>query len=124
MTGTNLTIRISDDAAALACGADAIADAFEKAGCNVMRVSSWGMHWLEPLVDIDGIGYGPVTIGDVSDILNGQAKALCIGKIADHPFVARQQRLTFARAGKTRPLSLEDYAASGGWAGLENARHV
>ena len=47
---------------------------------------------------------------------------LCIGGIADHPFIARQQRLTFARAGRTRPLSLEDYAATGGWAGLSRAR--
>jgi formate dehydrogenase iron-sulfur subunit len=123
-TGLNLTIRISDDAAALACGADAIAEAFENAGCEVMRVSSWGMHWLEPLVDIDGTGYGPVTAQDIPDILNGQADALCIGKIADHPFIAKQQRLTFARAGKTRPLSLDDYAASGGWAGLEKAQHI
>jgi formate dehydrogenase iron-sulfur subunit len=30
--------------------------------------------------------------------------------------------LTFARAGKTRPLSLDDYRATGGWAGLERAR--
>jgi formate dehydrogenase iron-sulfur subunit len=47
---------------------------------------------------------------------------LCIGPIADHPFIARQTRLTFARAGLTRPLSLEDYAATGGWAALDRAR--
>ena len=63
------TVRISDDAAALACGADAVADAFAAAGCTVERVSSWGMHWLEPLVEIDGIGYGPVTLNDVAKIL-------------------------------------------------------
>jgi formate dehydrogenase iron-sulfur subunit len=49
---------------------------------------------------------------------------LCIGPIAEHPFIARQQRLTFARAGKTRPLSLDDYAATGGWAGLDRARSL
>ncbi len=54
-------VRISDDAVALACGADAVAAAFAAAGCVVERVSSWGMHWLEPLVEIDGIGFGPVT---------------------------------------------------------------
>ena len=59
------TVRISDDAAALACGADAVAAAFEAAGCTVERVSSWGMHWLEPLVEIDGIGFGPVGVADV-----------------------------------------------------------
>jgi formate dehydrogenase iron-sulfur subunit len=51
-----VTVRISDDALALACGADDVAAAFAKAGCTVERVSSWGMHWLEPLAEIDGQG--------------------------------------------------------------------
>ncbi len=151
-------VRISDDALALACGADAVAAEFTAAGCTVERTSSWGMQWLEPLVEIDGIGWGPVTVADVAGILpslgrgtsaaggGGSPQAqrpagsphhhpadgpppragedLCIGPIADHPFVARQQRLTFARAGRTRPLSLNDYAATGGWAGLNRARSL
>lgn len=114
-------VRISDDALAIACGADALADAFERAGCTVERVSSWGMHWLEPLVEIDGLGFGPASPGDVEAILAGTSPK-AIGAIADCPFIASQQRLTFARAGRTRPLSLEDYAATGGWAGLARAR--
>ena len=114
-------VRISDDALALACGADAVADAFTAAGCTVERTSSWGMHWLEPLVEMDGIGFGPVTVTDVASILAGTSD-LGIGIIASHPFIARQQRLTFSRAGRTRPLSLDDYAATGGWAGLNRAR--
>lgn len=119
-----MKVRISDDALAIACGADAVAAAFTAAGAQVERTSSWGMHWLEPLVEIDGIGYGPVTEADAPAILKGQAENLSIGVIADHPFLARQQRLTFARAGKTRPLSLEDYAATGGWLGLARAREM
>ncbi len=119
-----MKVRISDDALALACGADAVATAFADAGAEVERVSSWGMHWLEPLVEINGIGFGPVTAADVAEILNGGADALCIGPIAAHPFIARQQRLTFARAGKTRPLSLDDYYATGGWQGLAKAREI
>ena len=159
-------VRISDDALALACGADAVAAAFEAAGCTVERVSSWGMHWLEPLVEVDGVGFGPVAVADVLKILPGTGRGtatrsggveghgphratspgqpivpvplhhpadgspprsgedLCIGTIAAHPFIADQQRLTFARAGKTRPLSLDDYAATGGWAGLTRARSL
>jgi formate dehydrogenase iron-sulfur subunit len=116
-----ITVRISDDALALACGADAVARAFEAKGCTVERVSSWGMHWLEPLVDIDGMGYGPVAPGDVAGVLDGSSSK-AVGRIADHPFVAGQQRLTFARAGRTRPLRLDDYAATGGWVGLDRAR--
>jgi len=119
-----MKVRISDDALAIACGADAVAKAFTDAGSEVERVSSWGMHWLEPLVEINSIGFGPVTPADVSDILAGGADALCIGPIAAHPFIARQQRLTFARAGKTRPLDLDDYYATGGWQGLAKAREL
>ncbi len=113
-------VRISDDALALACGADAVAAAFAAAGCTVERVSSWGMHWLEPLAEIGGIGFGPVSTDDVPAVLAGTSPK-SIGPIAQHPFIARQQRLTFARAGQTRPLSLEDYAATGGWVGLTRA---
>ncbi len=115
-------VRISDDAVAMACGADAVAAAFVAAGATVERVSSWGMHWLEPLVEIAGIGYGPATPAMVADILAGRAAS--IGRIEDHPFLARQTRLTFARAGRTRPTSLDDYAATGGWRGLERARAI
>ncbi|HEY6870201.1 MAG TPA: formate dehydrogenase, partial [Novosphingobium sp.] len=114
-------VRISDDALALACGADAVAAAFAEAGCVVVRVSSWGMHWLEPLVEIGGNGFGPVSPADVPAILAGTSPT-AIGPIADHPFLSRQRRLTFARAGRARPLSLDDYAALGGWAGLDRAR--
>jgi len=118
------TVRISDDAVARACGADRVADAFAKLGWTVERVSSWGMHWLEPLVEIDGVGWGPVSAARVAEIAEGKADDICIGPIAEHPFVASQHRLTFARAGRTRPLSLDDYAATGGWAGLDRARQI
>jgi formate dehydrogenase iron-sulfur subunit len=80
------------------------------------------MQWLEPLVDIDGVGYGPVSVDQVPDIINGKAASL--GRIEDHPFIANQTRLTFSRAGKTRPLSLDDYYASEGWLGLAKAREM
>jgi formate dehydrogenase iron-sulfur subunit len=117
------TVRIADDAMALACGADALAAAFEAAGCTVERVSGWGMHWLEPLVEVGGLGFGPACAADVAAILDGSSTK-AIGRISDHPFIARQQRLTFARAGQTRPLSLVDYAATGGWTGLMRARSL
>ena len=149
-----MKVRISDDAVALACGADGIAAAFAAAGAEVERVSSWGMHWLEPLVEIDGIGYGPVSMRQVDEVLRRHAGSqrvavsasmplsqssddseawtlkqvqgddLCVGYLEHHPFIAKQSRLTFARAGKTRPLSLDDYAATGGWAGLAKAHAI
>ncbi len=123
MTVTGKTVRISDDALARACGADAVGDAFANAGFTVQRVSSWGMHWLEPLVEIDGHGFGRVTPNDVVAIIDDDSDK-AIGPIADHPFIASQQRLTFARAGRTQPLSLEDFEATGGWSGLRRAKEI
>lgn len=117
-----MIVRISDDAVAIACGADDVAAAFIAAGVAVERVSSWGMQWLEPLVEIDGVGFGPVSVDQVPAIINGSAPS--VGRIEEHPFIANQTRLTFARAGKTRPLSLDDYYASEGWLGLAKAHEM
>src|SRR5690606_41166470 len=117
--GSPMIVRISDDALARALGADELALAFAKKGHDVQRTSSWGMQWLEPLVEIDGNGFGPATLDDVDAILDGSSDK-AIGRIEEHPFLAKQQRLTFARAGKTRPLNLEDYEATGGWSGLRD----
>lgn len=46
---------------------------------------------------------------------------LALGLVEQIPYLKSQQRLLFARAGITRPLSLEDYRAHGGFAGLERA---
>ena len=42
-----------------------------------------------------------------------------MGKVADIEWLARQDRLTFSRAGETNPLSLDEYKAHGGYQGLE-----
>lgn len=116
---------IADDSAAIACGSDAVAAVFAAAGATIERTSSWGLHWLEPLVEIERgdkrVAYGPVTVADVGAVLDDNAPHLRLGDIRTHPFLARQTRLTFARAGRTRPLDLGDYEATGGWQGLRRA---
>ncbi|MFG1608942.1 formate dehydrogenase beta subunit [Actinoplanes sp. NPDC049265] len=47
---------------------------------------------------------------------------LGIGLVEEHEWLAGQQRVTFARMGVTDPLSLDDYVAHGGLAGLRRAR--
>ncbi len=44
-----------------------------------------------------------------------------IGRPEEHPWFAGQTRLTFARCGIIDPVSVEDYCAHGGYAGLERA---
>jgi formate dehydrogenase iron-sulfur subunit len=58
----------------------------------------------------------------VDGLLTGAAQRLRLGVPEAIPFLARQTRLTFARCGIVDPLSLDDYLAHGGLAGLEKAR--
>jgi formate dehydrogenase iron-sulfur subunit len=116
---------ISRDMASVALGADEVARAFADAGCEVVRTGSHGLFAIEPLVEVEAgdhrIAYGPVTPTDVAAVLDG-SHPNCLGEIAALPFFARQQRFTFARCGVVDPLSLADYAAHGGWIGLDIAR--
>ena len=125
-----MKIRVPGDSAAKALGADAVATALQDAAAErgvsvqIVRTGSRGMIWLEPLVEVevDGVrhGYGPAGPEDAGAILDGGgAKAL--GAVEDLDWMRRQTRLTFARVGVIDPLSLEDYAAHGGLAGLRRA---
>jgi formate dehydrogenase iron-sulfur subunit len=131
----SFTVFVPCDSAALAAGADEVVDAIHKEAAargltiDVQRNSSRGMFWLEPLVEVvtaqGRVSYGPVAFEDVpslfaANFLNGGQHALSLGVTDQIPYLAKQQRLTFARMGITRPLSLDDYAAHGGWVGLKN----
>lgn len=124
------------DSGALALGADAVAAAIETEAqargqaVQLVRNGSRGLFWLEPLVEVETeqgrMAYGPVTAGEVAGLfdagfLQGAQHSLCLGPTERIPFLARQERLTFARVGVTEPLSLADYEAHGGWAGLRRA---
>jgi formate dehydrogenase iron-sulfur subunit len=116
---------ISRDMASVALGADAVAHAFSEAGCEVIRTGSRGLFNIEPLVEVETgegrIGYGPVGADDVAAVLD-RSHPNRLGDVAALPFFAAQQRFTFARCGITDPLSMADYAAHGGWTGLDTAR--
>ncbi len=121
------------DAAALALGADRVADALAGAGLSVVRTGSRGLFWLEPMVEVETpsgrIAYGPVQPQDVpalveADISAGGEHALRLGDPNAIPFLARQQRLVFARCGLLDPLSLEDFQAHGGLRGLRRAIEI
>jgi len=137
MTQGMTRVFVPCDAAALAVGADEVAAALV-AECarrgqaiELVRNGSRGLFWLEPLVEVatpqGRVAYGPVAPNDVPALLDagllaGALHALGYGLVDAIPYLARQQRLTFARMGVTDPLSLADYEAHGGWAGLRRAR--
>lgn len=127
-----MKIYVPLDTAAVAVGADAIADAIlaeakaRDIPVELIRNGTRGMVWLEPLVEVETeagrLGFGPMETADVPflfDDLEGHAKAL--GPVEEIPYLARQTRLTFARCGVIDPLSIADYEAHGGLAGLRRA---
>ncbi|MBK1614265.1 formate dehydrogenase [Rubrivivax gelatinosus] len=118
---------IPEDSCALAVGADDVAEVAAAHGAEVWRTSSRGLFWLEPLIEVDTpegrFGWGPCTAADLPAVLAGdRSHPKAVGLLAELPYLKNQQRLTFARAGLTRPLSLADYEAHGGGAGLRAAR--
>ena len=132
----SVTVFVPGDSAALAVGADRVAEAIgrEAASRNlevhIVRNGSRGMLWLEVLVEVrtehGRIAYGPVKASDVASLfdagfLTGGEHRLCLGPTKDIPFLKSQTRLTFARCGVTDPLSLADYRAYQGLKGLEKA---
>ena len=124
-----MKVYIPLDSAAVALGADDVADAIRAEASargldvQIIRNGTRGMVFLEPLVEVDRgagrIGYGNASPADAGAILDGTADDL--GPVEDIPYLARQTRLTFARCGVIDPLSISDYEAHGGLVGLRSA---
>ena len=129
-------IYVPADTSACSLGADEVAAeiaaqaAVRGLDIELIRNGSRGAFWLEPLVEVDSEQgrrfYGPLTAGDVSGLFDIGFPGDCeheasLGALEDIPWLASQQRLTFARAGLIDPLSLDDYRATGGYTGLRKA---
>ncbi len=131
-----LKVFVPADTTACALGADAVAEEIalqaksRDLDISLVRNGSRGAFWLEPLVEIEAEGeryaFGPVSAGDVAGLLEAGFPAQCehalfLGKLTDIEWLARQDRLTFNRAGQIDPLSLDDYKQHGGYEGLNKA---
>ncbi|MBT0963468.1 formate dehydrogenase beta subunit [Denitromonas iodatirespirans] len=131
-----IQIHVPMDSGALSLGAEQVAQAIAAEAARrgvevtIRRNGSRGMYWLEPLVEVSVGGqrraYGPVTAADVpglfeADFLQGGTHPLALGLTDEIPFLARQNRLTFARVGVVDALSIADYVAHGGFVGLARA---
>ena len=132
----SVKIFVPCDSAALALGADEVAAALlaqaslRGLAMDLVRNSSHGLFWLEVLVEVQTpagrVAYGPVAPEDVAGLLDAQFQTgadhpLRHGLTADLAYLKHQERLTFARMGITAPLSLADFAAHEGFAGLRQA---
>lgn len=132
----SITIYIPNDSCAVALGAERVAKALSTEAAvrgveiNLIRNGSRGMHWLEPLVEVQTpagrTAYGPVQVSDIDSLFDanfqqGGQHPLALGLTEALPYFQKQQRLTFARVGITNPTSLEDYQQYGGYRGLAAA---
>jgi formate dehydrogenase iron-sulfur subunit len=132
------TIRIfvPREAAAVSLGADEVAERIaaaakkKKIAVEIVRNGSWGITWLEPMVEIaienQRIAYGPVEPDDVDGLVaagffDAGDHELRLGPTADIPWLKNQDRWTFRRCGLIDPLSIDAYVANGGFAGLQIA---
>ena len=131
-----VTVFVPKDAAAVSVGADDVAAALSQEAqsrgidIKLIRNGSRGLLWLEPLVEVETpsgrIAFGPVSAGDVSGLfdagfLTGGDHDLGHGLTEVIPYLANQERLTFARCGIADPLDLAAYEAHGGLSGLKKA---
>ena len=129
-------VYIPRDSAALAVGANFVADAIlaeaAKRGekIELIRNGSRGLLWLEPLVEVETpsgrIGYGSIAIDQVSELfdagfLNGSAHESCVGLVEEIPYLKNQDRVSFIRCGVTDPISVADYKKYSGYMGIERA---
>jgi formate dehydrogenase iron-sulfur subunit len=132
----SVRVFVPGDSSALSVGADAVASALSReahvrgADVAIVRTGSRGLFWLEPLVEVETsggrIGFGSVAPEDAVSLfeagfLAGGPHPKALGRVEEIPYLARQQRLVFARCGVTDPFSLDDYRRHGGFRGLERA---
>jgi formate dehydrogenase iron-sulfur subunit len=132
---TALKLFLPLDSIAVSLGADDLADALKfeatkrKIDLTIVRTGSRGMHWLEPLLEVERggkrVGYANVAEGDAAALLDAiagdGAHRKAVGPVEEIPFFKNQTRLIFARCGVVDPTSLNDYIAHGGFAGLQKA---
>ena len=127
-----VVVHVPNDTAARSLGADDVAAAIlsRYPDVTVHRNGSRGAYFLEPLLEVDTddgrVGYANVGVDDLAALFADGATpsathAKCIGRVESHPWLRAQHRQTFARAGRIDPLSLADYRAFDGFAGLTRA---
>ena len=95
---------------------------------DLCRNGSRGMCWLEPLVEVrvrrgsrrlrPGDGRDVQGLFDAGLLQGARAPAAARAPSSSIPWLATQQRLTFARVGVIDPLDLDDYLGHGGYRGL------
>jgi formate dehydrogenase iron-sulfur subunit len=136
----SINIYIPRDTTALSMGADDIVKALSfqtqatEQAISIIRNGSRGLFYLEPLIEVDTpkgrIAYGPVQVDDIQELLEkgmltgSNEHPLYLGLTEKIPYLAKQQRLTFKRAGIIDPVNIDDYIQHRGFIGLDKILHL
>ncbi len=140
------TIYVPRDTTTLSLDGEQVANAISQtadqnqASIKLVRNGSRGMFWLEPLVEVQTnkgrIAFGPVKPEDVDSLFavdfanvdfdnqSAQQHPLYLGLTEEIPYLKKQQRLSFARAGVIDPVNIDDYIAHDGFKGLAKAMQL
>lgn len=116
---------LANDTSSRAAGAGRLADAWsERAEIQLIRTSTRGAFFLEPMVERD-MPHGReawfnVVPDDLPRIVDGMGGT----PVAGIPFLQQQTRFTFVNFGITEPLALDEYQTRGGLKGLEAAQSL
>src|SRR6056297_1190395 len=131
-----MQLYVPQDTTACALGADQVAAQLaaeiesRRLDARVVRNGSRGLFWLEPLLEVQmdsgRLAFGSVNAEDMPGVLDAldadpAGHPLCLGRVEEIPYLQRQHRMTFARAGVGDPLCLDNYRALGGFNGLKKA---
>ncbi|MCE2405895.1 MAG: formate dehydrogenase [Pseudomonadales bacterium] len=115
------TAYLSNDSFAHALGKSAVEIALATHGIDCVDVGSYGLAWLEPLIEFDSpdgrIAFGPVS----EEMVPGLVEAIkskdaieqhhaYLGDINRHPFLKPQQRLVFRNVGYASLTDTPTYA--------------
>lgn len=113
--------RLSTDSTAVALGVEGVSAELQSRGIEVEYVGSFGMHWVEPVLQLIGQddihtfrNVSPESIPGIVDAVSSDAGPTStehyLGSIAEQSYIRNQTRLVFDRAGFTSPLDLPDFA--------------
>ncbi|HEX8751025.1 MAG TPA: NADH-ubiquinone oxidoreductase-F iron-sulfur binding region domain-containing protein [Nitrospira sp.] len=120
MTITRLYL--SNDTSSKAAGADRLAERLnDQTDVQVVRTSSRGAFYLEPMIERDGpegrLVWTNLTVEDLPNVIAGRG-GVPVDSIS---YLSKQMRFTFGNFGITEPLALDEYQSRDGFKGLERA---
>ena len=115
------TAYVSNDSFAHALGRGNVQDALTSQGFDCVDVGSYGLAWLEPLIEVDSshgrVAFGPVTselVPHLATLLNARTNfedhPSFLGAIHEHSFLKSQQRLVFRNVGYAALTDIPSYS--------------